>query len=217
MNRPTRKSQVVLAALALLLVSGVLPASANTLSLAELKKLKQENPEEFNRIIQDRKAALKERLQEFKEKHPEKFDALKKRYLHDRWSHLRSLRRRDPEKFQSLMQQRMEKLDEWRAKHPEHYAKFIEKHPRLAERMKHGPRDLAQWEKRREFVQNHPRYAFGRLDQREDRLDRKEDKKDQRYRGGPRDRWEDIQDRHEDYRDRWEDVRDRGWRRGNYH
>lgn len=102
--------------------------------IAKWKQLKEENPEEFRRLIQERKQHLKERLQDLKEKDPEKFEEVKKRMFEHRKEYLQNLRRENPDKYQEVVRRRWQKLDEFKTQNPERFKEFMDKHPRVAER-----------------------------------------------------------------------------------
>lgn len=103
--------------------------------IAKWKKLKEENPEEFRRLIQARKQHLKQRLQELKEKDPQKFEQVRQKMFERRKERLRHLKREDPEKYRQVMQHRWQKLDEFKEKNPERFQQFMKKHPQVAERL----------------------------------------------------------------------------------
>ena len=102
--------------------------------IAKWKQLKEQNPEEFKRLIQERKEHLKARLKELKEKDPQKYEEVKKRMYEHRVQYLRKLRQENPEKYREIVQQRWQKLQELQTKDPERFKEFMQKHPRLAQR-----------------------------------------------------------------------------------
>ncbi len=104
--------------------------------IAELKKLKAENPAEFERVVKERKEKLREKLKELKEKDPQKYQELKERMIRHRRAYLQQLRKEDPEKFQEIMRDRMAKLEELKTKDPERYNEILKDHPRLEQRLK---------------------------------------------------------------------------------
>jgi len=105
----------------------------------ELQKLKEENPEEFQRIVGERKSRIKSRLRELKARDPEKFEEMKTQFKHRRMEHLKRLREEDPEQFQQLMEERRSQLLELQRTDPERYEMILRKHPRLSRFMEHGP------------------------------------------------------------------------------
>src|SRR3989338_5706781 len=87
--------------------------SGNSLSKGEkveaLKKLKTENPEEFQRLVRERKEKVKEKLQDLKEKDPEKFKEVTEKMRERRREKLQKMRQEDTENFREIMQNRAEK------------------------------------------------------------------------------------------------------------
>lgn len=122
-------------------------ASKASARIAKWKQLKQENPEEFRRLVQERKEHLKARLRELKEKDPQKYEEMRKRMYHHRVQYLRKLRKENPEKYQEIVERRWGKLEEMKTGDPERFKEFMEKHPRVAER----------WEDRRDRFEAHQR------------------------------------------------------------
>lgn len=115
----------------------------------ELQRLKEENPQEFNRVVGERKARIKAYLRELKEKDPEKFEQMKSQFKHRRIERWKKLRQEDPEAFQRLMEKRHAQLLELRRTDPEKYEKIVRKHPRLARFVEHGPRPQGRARDRR--------------------------------------------------------------------
>ena len=102
--------------------------------IAKWKQLKEQNPEEFKRLIQERKEHLKTRLKELKEKDPQKYEEVRKRMYQHRVKYLRRLRNENPEKYREIVERRWQKLGELKTKNPERFKEFMEKHPRVAQR-----------------------------------------------------------------------------------
>ena len=109
--------------------------SAKTAKVEALKKLKAENPEEFQRLVKERKEKVKEKLQNLKEKDPEKFKEVTEKIRKRRKEHLQRLREENPEKFREVMQNKMKKLEELKESNPERYEQFLKNHPKAAEKM----------------------------------------------------------------------------------
>ena len=103
--------------------------------LEELKKLKQDNPAEFDRLVQERKRKMKQKLQDLKEKDPEKYREVKEKIRKNRQQYLKKLQQENPERFQKIMHEKMQKLEALKQSDPEKYQRFMEKHPRLAQRV----------------------------------------------------------------------------------
>ena len=100
-----------------------------------LKKLKAENPEEFKRVVKERKEKLKAKLEELKAKDPEKYKEVTQRMRERRREHLEKLREENPEKFREIMQKKAERLKELKEKDPARYAEFMKNHPKVADRL----------------------------------------------------------------------------------
>lgn len=121
-------------------VSEASPEAKN--KIAELQKLKKEDPEKFKKIVSERKRKLRKKMKELKEKDPEKYEEVKKNMAARRRQKLQRMRKEDPEKFRQAMKEKEEKLEEMKEKNPERYKKFMKSHPRIAERMeKHEKED----------------------------------------------------------------------------
>ena len=115
--------------------------------IAKWKQLKEQNPEEFKRLIQERKEHLKSRLRELKEKDPKKYEEVKKRMYEHRVQYLRRLRQENPEKYREIVQRRWQKLEELKTKNPERFKEFMDKHPRIGQR----------WEERQHRIEMNPK------------------------------------------------------------
>jgi len=100
--------------------------------LEELKKLKQQDPATFDRMIRERKRSMKTKLNELKEKDPQKFQELKEKIRKNRQQYLKKLRKENPQKFQELMQTKMQKLEALKQSNPEKYKRLIKNQPQLA-------------------------------------------------------------------------------------
>ncbi len=169
--------------------------------VAYFKKLKAENPAEFERFVAERKAKIKEKMKELKEKDPEKFEQFKRKLIYKRRERLERLRAEDPERFREVMQNKIAKLKELKEQNPERYNQILKKHPRLEERFG--------------WYERHPHGYPPGFDRRNPRAGDRSDVRDARHQGGRRDRledkWdkrEDRRDGREDYWDEWEDKRD---------
>ncbi len=108
--------------------------SARQTKIEALKKLKAENPEEFARVVKERKDKIKQKLQELKEKDPEKYKEVTEKIRERRRERLERLHQENPEKFRETMREKAEKLRELKEKDPARYVEFMKNHPRLAER-----------------------------------------------------------------------------------
>ncbi len=154
MTTPTKKWIVGLCAFTLLSGVGVFRAFAEDTTaqgnaptgdryerrqakIEELKKLKQENPAEFERLMKERKEKMKTKLADLKEKDPKKYQELKEKMAHRRKEELKRLRQEDPKKYQEIMERKEKKLEELKKTDPARYDQVMKNHPHLAERLQH--------------------------------------------------------------------------------
>jgi len=131
-----------------------------------LRRLKQENPEAFQRLLEERQA----RLQQLKERNPEAYQRALAAFQERRKHRLQELRARDPEAFhrwvrahQELLAARLENL---KARDPDKYAQVMKRHPRFAETLQ--PRH-EQARDRLEDVRDHREDVRERLEGGRDR------------------------------------------------
>lgn len=110
-------------------------AHPNRQKVEALKRLKEENPEEFQRVVKARKAAIKQKLKELKEKDPQKFQEVKQRVIRQRRERLERLRKENPEKFRQIMQKKRQRFEQMKQTNPEQYERYMQKHPKLAARL----------------------------------------------------------------------------------
>lgn len=113
--------------------SAAKPPASETLE--RLRRLKQENPQEFQRLIQERKTQIKSKVQEFQQKNPEKFEGFRKQVSENRMHRLRKMKQENPESFHRDMQGRAQRFEKLKQENPERVQKFMEKHPRFNERV----------------------------------------------------------------------------------
>lgn len=109
------------------------PSASETLE--RLRRLKEENPQEFHRLVKERKAQIKSKVREFKQNNPEKFEGFRKQVSENRVQRLRKMKRENPEGFHRDMQGRAQRFEKMKRENPERFQKFIEKHPRFNEHM----------------------------------------------------------------------------------
>ena len=108
--------------------------------IAELKKLKEEDPAEFERVVRERKQKVKAELMELKEKDPQEFEEMKKKIGGHRKNYLKKLSYQDPEKFDQIMRNKAARLKELRTEDPERFEEILRNHPHLRERFEgRGP------------------------------------------------------------------------------
>ncbi len=113
--------------------------------IEELKKLKQENPAEFERVMKERKEKMRAKLADLKEKDPQKYQEVKERMAHRRKEELTRLKREDPKKFQEIMARKEKKLEDLKKTDPARYAEVLKNHPHLAERLEHREGGHEKW------------------------------------------------------------------------
>jgi len=146
-------------------ISSAVFAEPPSEDVAQLRQLKQEDPEAFHRAVQERKAQLRERLARLEQTNPDAFQRIQHQLhvrLQGRQERLERLKASDPKQFQELTTQRKAKmalrLTELKARNPERYqalmrrretwraqrlSQFKERHPEAFER----------------FTANHPDWA----------------------------------------------------------
>ena len=164
--------------------------------IAKWKQLKQEHPEEFAKLVSERKQKIKEKLQDLKAKNPEKYNEFKKKIQHNRIEHLRKMHQENPERFNEFMKNHPKAADRWK-NFKEHRGEY--RHEGLQDRREDFRDKREDYRDMREDIRDH----------REDVRDRREDKWDARHDGGRMGRLEDRRDKREDRLDRKEDRWDR--------
>ena len=100
----------------------------------ELEVLKQTDPEAFQRIVSEKREALKEKFQRMREGDQERFGAFvkKERTLRQGW--FKRMRERDPGTFNQFVNRRMQRMQEMETKNPERFGEWMGKHPRFKQR-----------------------------------------------------------------------------------
>ncbi|OGX05993.1 MAG: hypothetical protein A3G87_04785 [Omnitrophica bacterium RIFCSPLOWO2_12_FULL_50_11] len=135
--------------------------------IAQLRALREENPQAFRDAIEQHKGQIKERLKRLREEDPEKFSEIAEKHRRELRGRLEALREKDPQAFGELMERRraqiekraqglkehnperyeefvrkhVRKLNELEEKHPERFRSFLENHPHLRERLKQAYSD----------------------------------------------------------------------------
>lgn len=107
------------------------PGLAKKTELKKLKKLREEDPEKFKQVMQNRKNKLKKRLTYLKKNNPKKFQAFMKQRRINQKKKLEYLRRTDPEKFKEVVQKRKavleDRLEKIKENNPQKYKKIVQK------------------------------------------------------------------------------------------
>lgn len=117
----------------------------------QLKELKEKNPEEFRRAMEEKKAKLRERLEYLKKSDPEGYRKAMGKLRERRQKRLEWLKQNRPEDYQKAMEERRERLQkrlgELREKNPTKYEEILKR--REAWRKENlGVRDHGQGEGR---------------------------------------------------------------------
>ncbi|MBI4115622.1 MAG: hypothetical protein HY447_03500 [Candidatus Omnitrophica bacterium] len=99
-----------------------------------LQALKEQDPEAYHQIIQERKERLKQDLEKLRHERQDRFGAFLQKEKEFRKRKLEYFRVRHPQAFQRFAAQRLRRLDEARQRNPERFQRFMEEHPRVRER-----------------------------------------------------------------------------------
>ena len=150
------------------------PGLAKKAELEKLKKLKEENPEKFKQVMQNRKDKLKKRLAYLKENNPEKFKALMKQRQVNQEKKLEYLRRTNPEEFKQVVENRKNvlenRLQKMKENNPEKFKEIVQK--RKTNQVRHLQHlKKTNPEKYKAFLKKNPRLR----DHAEDVRDKRED------------------------------------------
>lgn len=105
--------------------------SAYQQKLEQWKKLKENNPQEFQALVSRRKEEIRRHLETLETQDPDRYENLKKDFLVKRREKIREMQQRNPEQFRQRVEGRLERFKE---RNPEQFNKFRERHPRLAMR-----------------------------------------------------------------------------------
>ncbi len=137
------------------------PAGSLEEEARRLHTLKDEHPEEFQRVLQDKRAQLRERLSQLQTTNPEAYQRVQDRLQKRQRERLEGLRRRHPGGFTQARGQRRERLEQrlntlketdpqryhalqekrqaahqaalerFQQRHPEAYSRFMQNHPEV--------------------------------------------------------------------------------------
>ena len=80
--------------------------------LQHLRQLRQDDPEEFQRAVGERKAQLHQQLQQMKAQHPEQFQQFMGQVRQRRRERLEQLRTQDPARYQDVIARRQARMQE---------------------------------------------------------------------------------------------------------
>jgi len=91
----------------------------------KIKKLKEEDPERFQALMEQRRGEIRNRLSTLKEQDPERYDQLRSQIQQRRRMNMQKLKQEDPEKYQEMMGRRREnmqqRLEQLKVEDPERY------------------------------------------------------------------------------------------------
>ncbi len=104
--------------------------------IAYLKKLKQENPDEFNKLMSERKKKIDEQMKELKKKDPQKYQEIMRNMQQRQNAELKRLRQENPEQFYKIMENKRQGLLELEKNDPKKFEELIKANPKLKERLK---------------------------------------------------------------------------------
>jgi len=97
----------------------------------EWLKLKENNPEEFKKLLQQRLGDIRQRLEQLKKSDPAKYQRIMQHIRQRRIVALRKLQKANPDKFKEILEKRkdvfQEKLEKLKADNPEKYRKVMER------------------------------------------------------------------------------------------
>ncbi|MBI3324917.1 MAG: hypothetical protein HYZ92_06515 [Candidatus Omnitrophica bacterium] len=129
-----------------------------------LKRLQREDPEEFRRVVQEKKAQLRRRIGQLQQTDPAAYEAVMARLRQRRARRLARLEAQDPDEFRQHLQRQRERMErrvgELQQSDPERYARLLEQRRQwrkqsLEELRQNNP---ARYER---FLQAHPGWAEG--------------------------------------------------------
>ena len=107
------------------------PAKPPQEEIERLQRLKKENPEEFRRVVQERREKLQERLAYLKEHDPEAYKRTMAELAKRRMNRLMELKKNNPEEYKRVMAQQKERMEqrreELRKKDPKAYQELMER------------------------------------------------------------------------------------------
>lgn len=96
----------------------------------EMLRLKAENPEEFRKVIKEKKEQIKQRLAELKQADPEKYQRVVKRLKQKCRARLTRLKQQNPQRFKEVITMRQQlfnqHLEELKAQDPGKYQRLME-------------------------------------------------------------------------------------------
>ncbi len=109
-----------------------------------LQKLRDENPEKFKEIAERRRGRFRERLEHLRQENPEHFKQLTEKHRERLEQRAEYFKTHDPEKYGRFMQKRIEKLADLKERNPERFNHFLENHPHFRERVETASPEMRQ-------------------------------------------------------------------------
>ena len=91
--------------------AGAPPGLVKKAELKKLKELKEENPEKFKQVVENRKNVLENRLQKIKENNPEKFKEIVQKRKTNQAKRLQHLKKTNPEKYKAVLKKNLRLRD----------------------------------------------------------------------------------------------------------
>ena len=130
--------------------------------IQRLQQLRRDNPEEFRRIIKEKKEQLRRRMARLKETDAEAYQAMVSRLRQRREQQLERLKARDPEQYRQQVERRREhleqRLSQLRQSDPQRYEQLVQQRRQWRrqslERLKE--RDPERYEG---FIRGHPEWT----------------------------------------------------------
>ncbi len=101
----------------------------------QLENLRQNNPQAYRQMIDQKKAALRQELQQMEGNRHSRFHQFVAQNQNHRLERLQNFREQHPEAFQRFMNNRMERLQNMAEKNPQRFQNFLNNHPHFRERI----------------------------------------------------------------------------------
>jgi hypothetical protein len=99
-----------------------------------LLRLKQQDPEKFNKVIEERRQSVQERLEYLRQHNPKEYERAQAQIRNKRRQRLERLRAQDPEAFEKTLEKRRarfrERLEKAKKENPEQYERIMRQRQR---------------------------------------------------------------------------------------
>ncbi len=122
--------------------------------IEELKALKEKDPEAFHRIIEQKRAGIRQRLETLKQNDPEKYQQFLDKRQNFRKQRLSYFKERHPDTYNRFMEHRRNRIKKMETNNPQGFREYLERHPRARERYEKLDRPRFK-ERRNEFRRRH--------------------------------------------------------------